>query len=964
MDSTMANILKDLTRLQRENHEHRPFIAWRELKQLMTRERVATILEASQVQFNNLEQTTRAVLKDGIRVFAILVRTGEVEMIERFIEADHYRGLLDARLPLSSETLKTVELSGETRDSFYREQWTFVAPVFEPDQAHRRLDDHIITPFLTSEPLGAGATGAFAEMSKVVVDDKHHHIPHTGTKLSLVCKRVTRQSKGRTLEETFRHEHYILSCLRCLKHPNIINLITAYTKGETFNLLFPAADGDLHQILAGSDRPPGLKDDSDIVGALWGLSSAIEALHGFFAKDFGVRKIGLHYDIKPRNILYHDNRLILSDFGLSNLRDHEDGSESLFQVGEGDFLAPECEPADQGFNEGPIGRASDIWSFGCVLATVLAYLQEGADGVAKFKQDRRVQLAMKVESVFHNGTEPNPGVERFLRTVASPNNGGQSFLPLALVTQDILRIAPQERPRAGTITSCLFHFAQHQVFATIPSTLKIHIDTMDLEFEIELRRLMIWGGAVGLLSESQALEEWMWLASSHPYEDFHLIQDCLGRCEKEVRVIVSDMGRKDSFTSNRYYNLQRLVDCLWNTQPASVHSKMMSELEKDLLATDDASRLEEIQEAFEPSNSNFRSNQSPMPDDLELTPTNLALRRIGLLALMKSISLALAEGRSFGRELMIDPTAVVSVAKFHNHFLGRHGDDGPNVLVEKLTYSASWRLRVDELVGRVHGIASLRTQVADGIFPILQCRGFYHDTSRREFGLVYELPNSFSDRHPMNLVQVMENGNSRTNKPSLTEKFDLASILVSTVFGIHKAGWLHKNICSFNIICFPKETAKPSPSITTPYIVGFNYSRSNKETAYTDGPETGVKGDLRNYQHPVYIRNSRSATEESENPRKRFREEFEYYSVGLVLLEIALWTPLSRIIKSIGGSPEDVRKQLLRSHIALVKTYMGDAYAGAVKACLEAYSGEDTPVEESRNAFGKSVVTPISERKV
>ncbi|KAL8676144.1 MAG: hypothetical protein Q9186_007308 [Xanthomendoza sp. 1 TL-2023] len=841
MDSTMANILKDLTRLQRENHEHRQFIAWRELKQLMTRERVATILEASQVQFNNLEQTTRAVLKDGIRVFAILVRTGEVEMIERFIEADHYRGLLDARLPLSSETLKTVELSGETRVSFYREQWTFVAPVFEPDQAHRRLDDHIITPFLTSEPLGAGATGAFAEMSKVVVDDKHHHIPHTGTKLSLVCKRVTRHSKGRTLEETFRHEHYILSCLRCLKHPNIINLITAYTKGETFNLLFPAADGDLHQILAGSDRPPGLKDDSDIVGALWGLSSAIEALHGVFAKDFGVRKIGLHYDIKPRNILYHDNRLILSDFGLSNLRDHEDGSESLFQVGEGDFLAPECEPADQGFNEGPIGRASDIWSFG---------------------------------------------------------------------------------------------------------------------------RLMIWGGAVGLLSESQALEEWMWLASSHPYKDFHLIQDCLGRCEKEVRIIVSDMGRKDSFTSNRYYNLQRLVDCLWNTQPASVHSKMISELEKDLLATDDASRLEEIPEAFEPSNSYFRSNQSPKPDDLELTRTNLALRRIGLLALMKSISLALAEGRSFGRELMIDPTAVVSVAKFHNHFLGRHGDDGPNVLIEKLTYLASWRLRVDELVGRVHGIASLRTQVADGIFPILQCRGFYHDTSRREFGLVYELPNSFSDRHPMNLVQVMENGNSRTNKPSLTEKFDLASILVSTVFGIHKAGSLHKNICSFNIICFPKETAKPSPSITTPYIVGFNYSWSNKETAYTDGPETGVKGDLRNYQHPVYIRNSRSATEESENPRKRFREEFEYYSVGLVLLEIALWTPLSRIIKSIGGSPEDVRKQLLRSHIALVKTYMGDAYAGAVKACLEAYSGEDTPAEESRNAFGKSVVTPISERKV
>ncbi|KAL8665599.1 MAG: hypothetical protein Q9202_002103 [Teloschistes flavicans] len=962
----MANILQELTRLQRENYELRQFIPWPELKRLMTREQIFATLQAANVQFCDLEQTTRTILKDGIRVFAILVRTGEVGMVQRFIEADHYRGLLDARLPLSCETLETVVLSDDTRRSFYREQWTFLVPVFQPDQAHRRLDDHTITPFLTSEPLGAGATGAFAEMSKVTLDDNHHRIPHTGgTKLSLVCKRVTRRSKGRTLEETFRHELYILSCLRCLRHPNIIDLITAYTKGETFNLLFPAADGDLHQILTGPDRPPGLKDDSDFIAALWGLSSAIEAVHGFFAKDFGVRKIGLHYDIKPRNILYHDNKLILSDFGLSNLRDPEDGSESVFQLGEGDFLAPECEPAEQGFTEGPIGRASDIWSFGCVLATLLAYLAGGTEGVVKFKQERRVQLGMKIESVFHNGMEPNPGLEQFLRTLTSPNNDGdQSLSHLARLVKKILRIAAQERPSAATITSCLFHIAQRQVFDTIASVLRIHFDTMDLEFEVQLRRLIVWGRAVGLLSESPALEESMWLASCHPHEELHLIQDCLGRCKKEIQMIVSDMGRQDVFTYNPYFHLQRLVDCLWNTQPASVHSKMISKLERDLLATDDASRLEDIQEAFEPSNSKLQTNQTSKPDDLELTPFNLALRRIGLLALMKGVSLALAEGRSFGPQLMIDQAAIVSETKFHNHFLARHGDDGPKVLIEKLTYSASWRLRVDELLERVHGIASLRAQVVDGIFPILQCRGFYHDMSQRRFGLVYELPTSFNDRDPMNLVQVMEKGNSRTNKPSLTEKFDLASILVSTVFGIHEAGWLHKNISSFNIICFPKEAAKPSSSIVTPYVVGFNYSRSNKETAYTDGPETGVKGDLRNYQHPVYIGNSRNAMEESENPRKRFREEFEYYSVGLVLLEIALWTPLSKIIENIGGGPEDVRKKLLRSHIALVKTYMGDAYAEAVRACLEAYSGEDIPVEESRNAFATSVVRPISERKV
>lgn len=103
--------------------------------------------------------------------------------------------------------------------------------------------------------------------------------------------------------DDFNREVHILSSLRYLKDPNIINLITAYQKGQTHNFLFPFAGCDLTDLLGSSSGLTGFRTQIEIVASLWGLSSALEKMHKFYVKELNIEQVGCNYDIKPRNIL-------------------------------------------------------------------------------------------------------------------------------------------------------------------------------------------------------------------------------------------------------------------------------------------------------------------------------------------------------------------------------------------------------------------------------------------------------------------------------------------------------------------------------------------------------------------------------------------------------------------------------------------------------------------------------------
>ena len=195
-------------------------------------------------------------------------------------------------------------------------------------------------------------------------------------------------------------------------------------------------------------------------------------------------------------------------------------------------------------------------------------------------------------------------------------------------------------------------------------------------------------------------------------------------------------------------------------------------------------------------------------------------------------------------------------------------------------------------------------------------------------------------------------------QPSLTQRYKLAATLVSHVLSFHRGGWLHKGISTLNIICFPDAFPSIAASLSTPYFIGFNYSRVNDDNAYSS-----LSGSEIEYQHPIYQRNALSYADNSTTPIVRYYQEFDYYSVGIVLMEIAFWAPLKSITERIKGSRKEMLEKLLETYVPLVWTYMGDIYGAAVQYCLTIYVEEQKEKyspEDVRDRFNENVVIPIS----
>jgi hypothetical protein len=169
-----------------------------------------------------------------------------------------------------------------------------------------------------------------------------------------------------------------VQALQKLKHAHVVQLIGTYRQGRKFAaLLHPVADMDLaqyleearymsdgNQYLVGTSDPARPYRDILSKGSLC-LLSALRYVH-----ESGVK----HMDIKPANILLkkyqadeaHSNNIAykfyLCDFGIAQVLDPNERSQTETYPGKTPMYAsPEVATYDVH------GRASDIFSLGCVL---------------------------------------------------------------------------------------------------------------------------------------------------------------------------------------------------------------------------------------------------------------------------------------------------------------------------------------------------------------------------------------------------------------------------------------------------------------------------------------------------------------------------------------------------------------------------------------------------------------------
>ncbi len=143
-----------------------------------------------------------------------------------------------------------------------------------------------------------------------------------------------------------------------LKHPNIVSLLGSYTFGPIHIIFLEyAPNGSLHDYLKDHSKPV-----TEQLTWKWLTESAdaIEYLHS--------QRL-LHRDIKaPNCLLFEDNNLKLSDFGLA--REINRSQTTSKQKGTDRYMAPEIHVGNEQ-GRGVYSKASDIYAYGMLILEIV-----------------------------------------------------------------------------------------------------------------------------------------------------------------------------------------------------------------------------------------------------------------------------------------------------------------------------------------------------------------------------------------------------------------------------------------------------------------------------------------------------------------------------------------------------------------------------------------------------------------
>lgn len=161
-------------------------------------------------------------------------------------------------------------------------------------------------------------------------------------------------NKKNFTENDKKHLKTELSILKLVCHPNIIHMDCFYERDDNIYFIMDfIEDGDLLNHI--TNRP--LYTDNELKKLIQNISECLAYIH-----DLGI----VHRDIKPENILCDGERLILTDFGLSQFVSQfvMPDFQLLEICGTLDYVAPEVI-----YNLG-YGTESDIWSLGVICYLV------------------------------------------------------------------------------------------------------------------------------------------------------------------------------------------------------------------------------------------------------------------------------------------------------------------------------------------------------------------------------------------------------------------------------------------------------------------------------------------------------------------------------------------------------------------------------------------------------------------
>jgi hypothetical protein len=247
--------------------------------------------------------------------------------------------------------------------------------------------------------------------------------------------------------------------------------------------------------------------------------------------------------------------------------------------------------------------------------------------------------------------------------------------------------------------------------------------------------------------------------------------------------------------------------------------------------------------------------------------------------------------------------------------------------------------RIDDLARMVHSASDRHPDL-----HTIDCLGYTDDSGFSRYGLVYQSPEtSFSTLY--SLI-------SDLRTPDLADRFKLAHTLAVAVWSFHSLDWLHKSVCSTNILFFPSSLSasatKPTtmsalvPDISKPFLLGFDSSRPDQVTEFSVASQNSSTEDL--HRHPDSLDGL---------SRKPYCKSYDIYSLGLVLLEIGIWKVLQGYYKPHYSITKFRDRVVLQVLVPSLGSKTGGMYRQVVEKCL--FAKEDMTGIECHNLMEEIV---------
>ncbi|KAF2238201.1 hypothetical protein EV356DRAFT_300462 [Viridothelium virens] len=253
--------------------------------------------------------------------------------------------------------------------------------------------------------------------------------------------------------------------------------------------------------------------------------------------------------------------------------------------------------------------------------------------------------------------------------------------------------------------------------------------------------------------------------------------------------------------------------------------------------------------------------------------------------------------------------------------------------------------RVDNLARMLHSASNRHPDL-----HTLDCLGYVDDTAASRYGIIHMLPESIpkSPASPsfLSLSTVMDDNTRRT--PDLDARFRLAHSLAIALWSFHSLDWLHKAFYPSNILFFPPPPAESgsTPShhnLDHPFVLGFDSSRPEhlSEMSAAAQPSPAHLPDL--YRHPDSLGIWRQS----------YRKAYDIYSLGLVLLEIGLWSKITGYWKQKYSSAV-FKQRLLSGIVPHVGSKAGSKYRTVVERCLKYGDAPDSQESNGNEKEGET----------